>query len=693
MNRLSKAALAGSVALATLIAVAPSAQSAAPWTTFATVSDGANSVSEPQVSMAAGGLTGFALWQQSVGGHTVVRASRFANGTWAAPVTVTTSGGEAGWPRLAASSDGTSAWAAWAWDVPNPGVDGVQVARWSGGSWSAPTTVSTNAAAASAPEVATGTDGSTATVIFRESGNGGLRYRVRSYAASTWSSAVNLAADGAPSFEGRVAQSGDGSTAVAVWSRGSAGSEVIQTSRRTGGTWSSPADLSTSGGVGFPKLSLSRDGATAATVWINGTTDKVWLSRFIAGAWTPAVVVSGTDAGRRAVVAASSTGSVLVGWIDATDAVRVRRYAGGWLPSETIDSTASDYVSVSMTDDGRRAIAAWDASTGGSAEVVRARRLTDQAWGAVETIGQSANGGFVAGVAQSSGGTTTHVLAALGSTWVAQASRSIGGPSAPRSVTVVRGDALGSVSWAAPSDTGGLTVTSYTATASPGGKTCTTAGLTCTITGLANGTPHTVTVTATTSAGTGLASASSSFTPATVPGAPTAVKGTTKPTSVTATWTAPASTGGAAITQYTAIATPGGRSCTTATTSCSITGLTNGKAVRITVTARNAVGSGPASAPSAALIPWAGTIKVAATGVLKRDKLHIDVGPDRAKGDYPVVVLRRRPNGSFTTFRKATAAGKKEIVLLQLPAGRYKVKVPARFGWKGVVSGVVILVR
>ncbi|MFM8352506.1 MAG: fibronectin type III domain-containing protein, partial [Actinomycetales bacterium] len=74
-------------------------------------------------------------------------------------------------------------------------------------------------------------------------------------------------------------------------------------------------------------------------------------------------------------------------------------------------------------------------------------------------------------------------------------------------------------------------------------------------------------------------------------------------------WTAPASTGGSAITGYTArawSATTAGTqlgSCTAATTTCTITGLANGTAVYIDVIATNATGSGAASTPRVAVTP------------------------------------------------------------------------------------------
>jgi hypothetical protein len=176
-------------------------------------------------------------------------------------------------------------------------------------------------------------------------------------------------------------------------------------------------------------------------------------------------------------------------------------------------------------------------------------------------------------------------------------------PFAPTGVTATAGNAQISVAFT-PGANGGSPILDYTATCGP--QSTTGAGSPLVVTGLTNGTPYTCTVTARNAAGSSAPStASNSATPVTVPGAPTGVTATAGNAQVTVAFTAPASNGGSAILDYTA--TCGSQSATAAASPITVSGLVNGTAYTCTVTARNAVGTGPASAASNSATPTVNT--------------------------------------------------------------------------------------
>ncbi|WP_049762913.1 Ig-like domain-containing protein [Shewanella denitrificans] len=95
--------------------------------------------------------------------------------------------------------------------------------------------------------------------------------------------------------------------------------------------------------------------------------------------------------------------------------------------------------------------------------------------------------------------------------------------SSPTIGTATAGDASASVSFSAPASNGGVAITAYTVTSSPGGLTATGAASPLTVTGLSNGTAYSFSVTATNSAGVSAASAASnSVTPQSANSAPVA---------------------------------------------------------------------------------------------------------------------------------------------------------------------------
>src|SRR5262249_23001533 len=82
-------------------------------------------------------------------------------------------------------------------------------------------------------------------------------------------------------------------------------------------------------------------------------------------------------------------------------------------------------------------------------------------------------------------------------------------PGAPGQASAVGGDGQATVSFVAPSPTGGSPVTGYVVTASPGGLSASGSVSPITVTGLVDGTSYTFAVRAVNIAGTGPASAAS----------------------------------------------------------------------------------------------------------------------------------------------------------------------------------------
>ena len=171
-------------------------------------------------------------------------------------------------------------------------------------------------------------------------------------------------------------------------------------------------------------------------------------------------------------------------------------------------------------------------------------------------------------------------------------------PCAPNGVTATVANKSSVVAWEEVPSSNGSAITAYTATATPGGKSCTVlSGTTCTITGLVNNTAYTIAVAATNGVGVGASSNTVTITPVGPPGAVTSLVAATQKNALAMSWVQ-AEGDGAGIT-YTATATPGGGTCTsteTAMTSCTITGLVNGTNYTVSVVGTNTYGAGIATA-------------------------------------------------------------------------------------------------
>ena len=196
-------------------------------------------------------------------------------------------------------------------------------------------------------------------------------------------------------------------------------------------------------------------------------------------------------------------------------------------------------------------------------------------------------------------------------------------PGVPTGVTATSSIGQATISFSAPSSTGGSAILYYTAIDNTNTFSATSTGSPITVTGLTAGAAYTFTITATNVAGTSASStASNSVTVPTIPNAPASLSATPGNAQVGLSWSAPSSTGGSAITNYaiyyqlTSTSTwqqsglvPG--ASTTATVSG--VGLINGTSYNFEVYAINAVGT--STSPSNIVSSTPSTIPGVPTGV------------------------------------------------------------------------------
>ncbi|MBU6213133.1 MAG: fibronectin type III domain-containing protein [Actinomycetales bacterium] len=258
-------------------------------------------------------------------------------------------------------------------------------------------------------------------------------------------------------------------------------------------------------------------------------------------------------------------------------------------------------------------------------------------------------------------------------------------PGVPTNVTATAAPGSATVSWT-PAD---ATADSYLVLSSPGLKSCTAdaPATSCTISGLSFTKSYKFKVLAGNDTGE---SAWSSFSNSIVPASrPDKVAGTIGATrgdgSATVTWTLSNASNGSPITSYTATATATGaatKSCTTAdgaTSTCLITGLTNGTTYTVRVTATNAIGTSDPSFGSALVKPAGAAIGPASVTVTALSDTVIRATWPAASangGDTPIYTIVVTDDLAATVLNTTQADTSRDITGLS-PDRTYTVTVSA----------------
>jgi alpha-tubulin suppressor-like RCC1 family protein len=415
-------------------------------------------------------------------------------------------------------------------------------------------------------------------------------------------------------FTGTLTQAGSGSITVSGLTKGTAYTFTVKATNAIGA--SSASSVSTS-----VTTTTTPTAPTIGTATVLLTTATVPFTAPVSagGETITSYTATSSPGGFVGTLTQAGSGSISVSGLTKNTAYTFTVTATNIWGVGTASSASNSITALGVSDaptigtatvSGTTATVPFTAPASNGGATITSYTATSAPGGFVGTLTQAGSGSItVSGLSANTAYTfTVTATNVIGTGTASAASNSIttaNVPGAPTIGTATVSVTTATVPFTAPALNGGATITSYTATSAPGGRTgtLTQAGSgSITVSGLSANTAYTFTVTATNVVGTGTASAASnSITTANVPGAPTGVSATISLTTATVSYTAPASNGGATIIYYTATSSPGGANnyvLQAGSGSIPVYNLTKGTAYTFTVVAENGAGSSSASTTS-----------------------------------------------------------------------------------------------
>ena len=267
-----------------------------------------------------------------------------------------------------------------------------------------------------------------------------------------------------------------------------------------------------------------------------------------------------------------------------------------------------------------------------------------------------------------------------------------GAPSAPRNLSAEGGNERVTLSWEAPANDGGSSITRYqvryrVAGTENYGSWRSVTGTSTTVTGLDNGTSYQFQVRAVNGVSPGPPAETTETLANSAPDSPVGLTATRGDQSFTLNWSAPED-GGSQIVHYEYRYRVSGGTFPeeweeTTSTSVAITGLTNGTVYDFEVRAENAIGPGPASSGSVAI----GTRPSAPTGLTSRggsEMITVTWGAPADNGGFAVTAyhVRYRPSGGQWSSRTNVGLATSHTITDLTNGVGYEIAVEAenRFG-------------
>jgi hypothetical protein len=312
-----KNVLIATLAAALVLVAFPAAALVGSWSTPADLSTTGLNANNPQVTVSSTGLA-TAVWYRRDGSNDIIQSSTSqSGGAWSTPADLSAIGQNAYAPQVTVSSTGLAT-AVWAGSNGSHYIIQSSTSQ-NGGAWSTPVDLSLTGGDAGSPQVTVSSTGLATAVWARSDGSDDIIQSSTSLNGGAWSTPVDLSLTGGDAYDPQVTVSSTG-LATAVWYRyDGSDDDIIQSSTsQNGGAWSTPANLSaTNGDANDPQVTVSSTGLATA-VWSrwNGSNDIIQSSTSLnGGAWsTPANLSATNGDAYDPQVTVSSTGLATAVW-------------------------------------------------------------------------------------------------------------------------------------------------------------------------------------------------------------------------------------------------------------------------------------------------------------------------------------------------------------------------------------------
>jgi len=346
-------------------------QNGAAWSTPADVSVTGQNADQPQVTVSSTGLA-TAVWTRYDGSNWIIQSSTSQNGgAWSTPVDLSATGANALNPQVTVSSTGLAT-AVWSRDGSNDIIQ--SSTSQNGGAWSTPADVSVTGQNAYNPQVTVSSTGLATAVWRRDNGSNYIIQSSTSQNGGAWSTPADVSVTGQNSDQPQVTVSSTG-LATAVWYRYDGSNDIIQASTsQNGGAWSTPVNISlTGGGTDNPQVTVSSTGlATAVWRLFDGLHWLIQASTsHNGGAWSTPANISLTDGVADAPqVTVSYTGLAIAVWGLATDGDDIiqsstSQNGGAWSTPADLSATGQNAINPQVTVSSTGlATAVWKRSNG-----------------------------------------------------------------------------------------------------------------------------------------------------------------------------------------------------------------------------------------------------------------------------------------------------------------------------------------